>query len=347
VGKRDNTVRLLRSGTSPATFAADQATSYSSTGRPIRISKRLGAEGPARYVVPLVEGYVSLYSGESEQRDPVYYLQLPGVAFVTAVERSSSQLTLARALSGCSSLDFGTDEFQRLYPFNAGGMSRLVMAYNTCRQPGQPTVAVKRASGFRTSIGIKAGLNVSNFEVPAPAYAGLGAAQKAQGYQTGVTLNFSSFGPLSVQLEATFLVLNARYGPYEAYYSNVGRPSNAHTTQIRYAQIQVPVLLRYEFGRQTIRPFLNAGPSLALNLANESADTYPSTASGVITEAVELGKTGLGLAAGAGISIRRPSLPALSLEVRYDRVKESVAHNDYFLHLLRHDSLRLDVGITF
>ena len=109
----------------------------------------------------------------------------------------------------------------------------------------------------------------------------------------------------------------------------------------------MPFLLRYEFGNGTLRPYLNAGPALGINFGNSSADTYPSTASGTVTEPVELGKTALGVTAGGGIAIRTASSPVINLEIRYDRMGESTGHTNYFSNLTRHKSLRFDVGVAF
>ena len=345
-GKNGDLVRLARSGASLTAFGPAEAQSYGTSAGPMRVSKKSGVDAKPQFMLPLVEGYVRLYKAENEQSEKRYYLQLPGSAYVTEVEAVNNQLTLARSLPGCDALNFGTDEFQRRYAYSTDGMTRLVMAYNTCREPTKPSSISKRPSGLRASVGIKAGVNVSSFDVQAQAYAGLGQQRDALGYQAGVTLNISALTHVSAQVEATYMTLNATFGPYEAYASNVGFPSNSHTLRIKYSQIQVPFLLRYKFGNGVWRPYLNAGPTLGINFGNSSADTYPSTASGVVTEPVEVGKTALGMTAGGGVAIRAAA-SLISLELRYDRLGESTGTTDYFSNLNRHESLRFDVGIAF
>lgn len=345
-GKGYNTVRIARPGVPQAQFGPAEIQSYGTKGRSMKVSKVSGTGATPQFMLPLVEGYVSLYRGENAQGQKRYFLQQPGGAQLTEIEPLNNQLTLARALSGCATLDFGTDEFQRRYRYTTEGMTRLVMDYNTCRQPTQPSTVSRRPSGVRASLGLKAGVNVSRFDVQAQAYAGLGQQRDALGYQAGAMLNIATLTPFSVQMEATYMTLNSSYGPYEAYAGNIGYPSNTHSLRIKYSQVQVPVLLRYSFGHGMLRPYLNAGPTVGFNFKNSSADTYPSTSTGLIAEPVQLGKSALGFAAGAGLTINNAPLPGLSLEIRYDRLGESTGSTEYFSNLNRHSSLRFEVGIS-
>lgn len=346
-GEGFDQVILISDGGTKNIYSPAEARSFGSAAGPIRVSKRTAAEAKPQFMLPLVEGYANLYSGKNEQGEKRYYIQEPGAVYVTEVARASSQLVLARALPGCSTLDFGTNEFQRLYPYSTDGMTRLVAAYNSCLRPRQPSSILKRNSGWQTSFEVKAGVHAANFSIAAPAYEGFNQ-RDATGYQAGLALNVATLSHVSAQVEAVYMTFNSAYGPYEAYYSNIGLPSNQHTMRIKYAQIQVPLLLRYEFGHRAWRPFLNVGPSLGVNINNSSVDTYPSATSGqAVTEPVEVEKLVLGAVAGGGIAIYSAFLPVLSLELRVGQMGGGKANTSYFTHLRRQNSVQFDASVRF
>ncbi|MGY2132009.1 porin family protein [Hymenobacter sp. HD11105] len=347
IGKRQNTIRLHRSGIAPMKFDAAQISSYGNASRPIRISREIGSGGPSQLLAPLVSGYISLYTSEDEQQEKQYYLQVADSTHVKAVKRATHQLTLAQTLPGCSTLDFGSNEIQSRYPYTSKGMTQLIMAYNKCRHPALPSTVIKRASGWHASFGLKGGVNTSSFNLTGTSYAGFGKQKQATGYQVGASVNFSTLSNFSLGLEANYMQLRSLYGPYELYYYNLGNPENTHTIQIDYSQIQVPLLLRYQVGRSMWRPYVNAGPSIGIKLHDSSVDTFTSASSDTKSEAIEVGKRSLGIAAGGGVSIHHHSLPILSVELRYDRMNQGVAHTNYAVHLRQQRSIRLDIGVTF
>jgi hypothetical protein len=345
-GKQHGKIRLYRRDGGFSVFGPAQIASYGTANGVIEVSRQVSRNEPARLLMPLVTGYISLYKGKNDHHETVYYLQAPDSTHVTEVARASSQLTLARMLAGCPTLEFGLDETQSRYPYSTDGMIRLLTAYNSCRQPGQPTLLVKRAGGWRTSVGLKAGVNRAYFNILTPSYGGLGEHKNAAGYQAGITFNLAGLGHFSTQVEATYLAQRSSYGPYERYYSLIGTPGNTHLVTVRLSELQLPVLVRYEAGYGRWRPYLNAGPNVTLNLGNSSGAISPNSRAGN-QEPVEFGKASLGLSAGSGIALHSPSLPTISLEVRYDRAFQSPAHNEYLYHVSHHNSLRFEVGAAF
>ncbi|GAB2450938.1 hypothetical protein GCM10011375_36290 [Hymenobacter qilianensis] len=346
VGKQNNKVRLYRPGIEPIEFGAEEISSYGSNTGPVRVSKKIGLGGPSQFLVPLVVGYASLYTAENEKQEKLYYLQVADSAHVKVVERATHQLTLAQTLPGCPSLNFGSDEIQSRYPYTTQGMIQLIMAYNQCSHPTQPSTVVKHALGWQASFGVKAGINSSRFDLDGISYAGFGERKDATGYQVGASVNFSTLTHFSLQLEANYVQLRGSYGPYELYYYNLGNPENIHTIRINYSQIQIPLLVRYEFGQGVWRPYLNAGPNVAIKISDSSADTFAPTTSPQ-SDPIEVSKRAFGVAAGGGIMIHRPSSPILSLEMRYNRMNHGVAHTGYAVHLRRQHSIHLVLGIAF
>ncbi|WP_324677265.1 porin family protein [Hymenobacter sp. GOD-10R] len=343
VGKHAQLIRLYRPGMPAAEFSANQARSYGDASEPIGISKTVGPHGTPQFVRPLVQGYVTLYGGENAQGDKRYYLQPTDSTYLIEVPPSTARLTFHRLLAGCSSLDFGDDATVRQYPYNYSGMTRLIMAYNTCRQPSQPSKLAKATSGLRASFGLKAGLNWSDFSLSATPYEG--NHTQAIGYQGGAFLHFTTKTRFSVQVEATYLALRSNYGPTDAY-TGTSLYSATSSVSIRYSQVQMPLLLRYTLGYGNVRPYINAGPSYGLNFKNQSA-TIRQRSDQAQAEHYTLGhpdRSSLGWVGGVGLLIDRPALPILSVEARFDKLVDGLGYIAYTPH---HNTFRLDLGIAF
>ena len=332
VGKHYNKVRLRRPGMPPADFGAAEITSYGSAGGPIAVSRKVGAHGQPQFLVPLVVGTVRLFGGENDHAEKRFYLQPVDSATVVEVPPLTAQLTLARVLAGCPALEFGSDRLRNRYPYTTAGMSALVLAYNRCRQPQQPSSLAKRDNGLRASFGLKAGINTSGFALSPYSYGS--AHTGTTGYQGGFTLNVAAHTHFSVQFEAVYIALRSEY-------NTEGTGTDLLTTHIRYSQIQVPILLRYTLGHGTLQPYLNAGPSAGFNFGNSSTTRYGSPA---YETDVDLGTVAFGLAGGGGVAAHLPALPVLSLEVRFDKMLD---YNHFVYYTPKHASLRLDFGIAF
>ncbi len=340
-------VKLYRRGQPTQEFSPAEVRSYGNDHGPIGISQVVGRGGQPRFMSPLVSGYVSLYKGEEERREKQFFVQVPDSGYVREVALVSHQLTLARTLRGCPALEFGTNAFQRTYPYTIDGMSRLVIAYNACRQPEQTTALVKRrSSGWHAAVGFKVGPNYSSIQLSGMAQ-GYDADdhRDAFGYQGGFTLNVAAPINLSAQLEVNFARMRSTYGPYSvALGYNSGIPGDIHTATLRYSQVQVPLLLRYEIGHGGLRPFVNAGPSYVFNFDNSSFDATSTFGSGTREFALTVDKAAFGVVAGGGVLLRPASGPTLSLEARYSYVE----HNSIFVGPTpRSKTASLELGIMF
>lgn len=342
-GKHNRNIRLDRAGQATAGYGAADIASFGSGHQTEGVSRRVGARGGAQFMHPLVRGYVSLYTGKNEQQDRRYYLQLPDSTYVIEVALVNNQLILARNLPGCSTLVFGTNEIQRQYPYSTNGLSSLVMDYNRCRQPGKPTQRLKYNSHMEAAFGVKAGLNTSYSDLSIFAYSGTRMA--TTGYQLGGTLNLSSRTHFSVQLEATYLAMCTQYSASDPSAGNSGFPSNALTTQIHYAQLQVPLLVRYTVGYGVLRPYFNAGPTVAFTVNNSSMYSFPlAPASAPIPDApIHISRVFVGYVGGVGLELHAQKLPVLTLEARYDRMIDPAG---YIYYTPQRTALRLEAGLV-
>ncbi|WP_165699420.1 porin family protein [Hymenobacter jejuensis] len=337
------TVRLYQEGKGTTEFAPAEVTSYGDADGPIGVSKAVGPHGNRQFVAPLVHGFVSLYTGKNTDGDLRYYLQPADTAYVIEVAPGTARLTYLKVLTGCPTLDFTYSKIESRYPYTTPGVTSLITTYNTCRQPQQPSQVVKAPNGIRTSYGIKAGLNASDFKFSQKPYTG--QHQKALGYQVGLFVQTTNKSRLSALVEITYLALRSSYGPID-YFNGYAAYTTTLTTSVRYSQLQIPLLLRYTFGRKSIHPYLNAGPSYGLNFNNQSANIFQSSNQ---TEPDKHalhnpGGASFGLAGGAGILVQRASLPTLSLEVRTDQMLDATG---FYESAPTHKSLRLDLGIIF
>ena len=335
VSGNGNTVRLRQADGKRIEFGPTEASSYGDAAGVMGVAQKVGPHGAVQFVAPLVQGPVSLYGGKDSQGKRNYLLQLPDTAYLIEIRPQTAQLTFHKLLSGCETLQFGTNEAQHRYPICYTGLSRLVMDYNACTQPQRPSQLIKSSAGLRFTYGLKGGLNLSDFQLSPEPYPT--EQKQANGYQAGIFLRASNKTRFSLLLEANYVSLRSTYGP--ANYPN-GIFSYTRTVSIQYTQVQLPLLVRYTFGTGPIKPFLNAGRLYAISLNNKSTMIDRRTIS-PFTETyrpIDKPEGSFGWTLGAGSIIRYSSLPELSLEARYDRVQYKGG---------RHTSLRFDVGIGF
>lgn len=340
VGQHHSKVRLYQKGALPLEFGAVEATSYGSSTGVIAVSKQVGAHGQQQFMVPLVAGLVSLFSGENAEQDKRFYLQPADSAYVIEVSPLTAQLTYARQLPGCPALEFGSNKIQDQYRYNAAGVSALVMAYNKCRQPQQPTALVKHKSGARLAVGLKAGVNVSDIPLSNAPHSASHSGNT--GFQGGITFNIASRTHFSVQMEALYVTLRSTYGPFEKASYNSGIALNTNLIAVNYNQFQVPLLLRYTIGYGVLRPYVNAGGLYGLNSSNTSSLSYPIASNPPIPLAIS--KSSFGYAVGGGVAVHRAGLPELTLEARYAYMDGNVAQASYS-H--KQTSYRFELGISF
>ncbi|TGD79733.1 porin family protein [Hymenobacter wooponensis] len=349
-GSRLQTLILRRTGQAPTTFSPTAVVSYGDENSLLGQSKLIGPHASTpEFVTPLVQGYTSLYVGQTDNGKQVFYIQPADSTYLVAVPPQSSQLTYLRLLPDCPSLKLEYSETLRRYSYNSGGMSRLIMDYNACRKPQQTSLQLKKSEGSHVSIGVKGGINSSSFRNFPSAYTK--SAATGQGYQVGVLLNLSGKTRFSTQLEAVYIHLQGKSSANQVYNGNAYYNTDERLL-IDYAQIQVPLLFRYTLGNSTLRPFVNAGPIYGINFSDKSALMYHNYVDGTTTqippadEKISLKSqrtNSLGLTGGAGLMLRQPSLPTLMLDLRYDYMIDGNTNNT----TPNHQSLRLDLSVLF
>ena len=138
IGKNFQKINLTRAGQPVQQFGAAQVAAYGNANGVARVSKPVGARGPAQLLAPVVKGYVSLYSGQNTDGELRFYLQPADSAHVVEIAPATPELTYLRTLPGCPSLAFGYGKIQAQYPYNRGDLTRLVNTYNACGHSNRP-----------------------------------------------------------------------------------------------------------------------------------------------------------------------------------------------------------------
>ena len=210
VGSQYQLVRLYRPGQAPADFTPADATSFGSSQGPEKVTRRLTPSAPPRFMTPVVEGPVGLLAGENTRQKPAFFLQLPDSASLVEVPSGNNVLLLARALPGCASIDFGTDEFQRRYPYSRRGLAALVADYNRCRYPERPGRSLTRMRTTQLYFGVKAGVNLLQLELY-PEIFPVSTGRQNTGFQGGVMMHMATRTRFSAQAELLYVALRSTY----------------------------------------------------------------------------------------------------------------------------------------
>ncbi|MET4109124.1 porin family protein [Hymenobacter sp. UYP22] len=329
--KRLQEVRLKLPNQSGQTFTPTQAIAYGDETGPIRVSKAVHRQAAPKFLVPLLRGPVSLYSGENADGETRYFLQPVDSAYVVEIQPRTPRLAYLRVMPGCAKLDFSNLIIESLYRYNAGSLQQLVQTYNTCRFPQQASNKLTTFGGYRTHFGVKAGLNTTRFSEEVT---GLGQPKAKLGHQAGLFLLVSSKRAWGLQAEVTYAKINSEYTPV-AIYNGYATYTTTRAVEINYSQIQLPFLFRYTLPTTSWRPYVNAGPAYSFNFNRKSAEIFQDSDKPTpVRRPLKIPiSNSIGAAAGVGILLPKPQL---SVEGRLDYVFDPARM-----------TLRLDVGLAF
>ncbi|GAA3965482.1 hypothetical protein GCM10022407_09880 [Hymenobacter antarcticus] len=338
VGRHYQKVRLYRPDQQPTDFSAADIISFGSSQGPEKVARRLDPSAPPRFLTPLAEGTVSLMTGENTRHKSAFFLQLPDSANLVEVPPGNNVLVLARALPGCSAIDFGTTEFQRRYPYSRRGLTALVVDYNRCRYPKRPSRDLTRVRTTQLYFGVKAGLNVLRLEL-SPEVFPVSAATQNTGLQGGAMLHMATRTRFSGQAELLFVVLRSTYAPVVIDPLNPLSSTSVVSATVRYNQLQLPLLVRYTAGYGAVRPFANAGVIVASTLNNSSALHFPKDPG--YNPSIDIANFTYGATVGGGLMLYQAWRPRLSLEARYLRNNTQARFGE------RNATVQFDAGFYF
>jgi Outer membrane protein beta-barrel domain len=329
--KRLQQIQLRQPNQPVQTFSASQAAAYGDETGPIRVSKRVDHQASPKFLTPLLNGPVSLYSGENAEGELRFFLQPQDSAHVIEIQPRTPRLAYLRVMPGCEKLDFSNFGIESLYRYNTGSLQQLVQTYNTCRYPQEASSAPVTLGGYRTHFGVKAGANATRFTEKSVT---LGKPQSILSYQAGIFLSVNSKRVWGLQTEVTYARIKSGYEPVNVY-NGYATYTTTRAVEIDYSQIQIPFLLRYTLPGINWRPYVNAGPTYSFNFNRKSAEVFQdSDKTSPLRKPLNTPITNnTGAAAGIGLLLPQSKL---SVEGRVDYTFEPTRV-----------ALRLDVGLAF
>ena len=232
------------------------------------------------------------------------------------------------------------------YRYTPSGLVALTTDYNRCLQ--KPSERVNAPSGVRVLVGVKGGVGFPTFspmltDFYAQTVFGPGA-QDASSWQVGAVVVCTTRSNWGLQLEATYQRLAGTYLLPTRAAPNQGTYVGLYGVKLRYAQLQVPLLVRYTFSHGAVAPYLTLGPGLAANVSNSSTkQLVDSNGRPTGEQAYDTGGAAAILVAtgGAGLLLRKESWPALLLEARYDYPLDRFGNNTLT------KAVRLEAGVLF
>ncbi|MCC2546674.1 PorT family protein [Hymenobacter sp. BT175] len=185
--------------------------------------------------------------------------------------------------------------------------------------------------GWSRSFGIKAGLNRTRLTTPMRnPYSERVESEYAGNWQAGGFVNFAYYNGFSFQAEALLVQLTGAFE--EQIYTGTSAYTLTRTADYAFRQIRVPLQLRYQLGKGTARPFVFAGPHLAMAVTHDvSASDKRSDQANRTILPIEWQQSAFafGLQGGAGLYVALPNLPGFSIESVYSRGQQGtdVLHN--------------------
>ena len=315
VGRHYQQVRLYRAGQPAADFGAADITTVGSLQGPEKVVRRLSRTAPPRFQTLVVQGQVSLLAGDNARAKPTFFLQLPDSTSLLEVPAGNNVLLLARALPGCPSIDFGTEEFQRRYPYSRRGLANLVVDYNRCRYPANPSQHFTHVRTTQRYFGVKVGVNTLRLDLYREVFP-VSSARQNIGFQAGAVLRVDTRSRFSGQAELLFVALRSTYDPVVIDPNNPLSSTSVVSATVHYNQLQLPLLVYYTAGHGLVRPFAHTGVIVASTLSNSSALHFPK--SQVLYDSpIDIADFTYGAAVGGGLMLYQDWRPRLSLEARY------------------------------
>jgi hypothetical protein len=273
-------------GAAVETFSTAQLTGYGlrnehKTYRALAVPTPDSAAGPApRYFFEaLVSGPGNLYFLRDAERVDHLYAATPSLPLTELIyrkvrveregqtfleEQATFRTTLALALRGCAAAQSQLPTLT----FDARSLARVVRSYNNCQAPlaaATPASEARReAQGPRPRLGVLLGAKQTRLRFR-------GDYRLSDTHEVGpdtapvvgiaLSLPLTSFSR-KLSLEADLFYETQRYSQL---FESQPFPNYRPASQVNFdlAYLRIPLLLRYTFPKGLVRPFLEAGPTLA------------------------------------------------------------------------------------
>lgn len=188
----------------------------------------------------------------------------------------------------------------------------LVQKYNYCKDPTVVNQSLDQGRKLRLKVGLTLGfrrynMDISDLQPPNRLYEGSGASLRFGGL-----ISLSYFRKLSLQ---TGVVYN-RYATEGQYAYSLGFGKLSHEV----TNIDVPILLKYNFSTKKAAPYFIGGIHLGKLLKGTSTEVRTEADTIILDEAYDLTLNNIvTYAAGFGVTLQLGKSTALNLDLMYNR----------------------------
>jgi hypothetical protein len=279
------------------------------------------------FLLQLSKGDINLYYLR-EKHLKTFFIQKDSSELIELPEKKDAKDSaffrdnLVGITAGCPAV---TDAI-KVVSYNKNSMGKLFRRYNHCILRPFPFLRFGLLAGY-------------GWTIPDPSAIGLTAMDEFFfGYEGRYILGLFADKPILMSDFSMHLELT--YNKY-AFANNEIIDNRDLDFVANVSSLGMPVLLRYSYPSNRIRPFVNAGGYLSWNLKNEN-NLYEATVNHTLVEIAEIRENSLiskymgGLALGAGFEYRLNFRRSLFIDFRYNRLygltnKDSMIFTEFLL----------------
>ncbi|MFD2514030.1 porin family protein [Pontibacter locisalis] len=296
-------------------YSAKDVLTYSTSDSIFYESKKVTA-GKADKIVFLrvvVDGPVKLYSGNGIEEGVEFYLQKPNSP-VIQLYQPYYKGTVASFASDCETLQASSKNLPR---YTASSLADFVRKYSACKYDDQESRVYLNHSKIGVLFGIRAAVLSSSFRFDSNLPETSDDFERGNKLSGGIFLNIHMADKKwSVQPEVSY----AQHSFESVYkYQHPFAVDYTNTFTYNITQLQVPLLLKYTFGENRIRPFVNAGPNINFLISNDIKRITTYETGQVLTKSYGDANRSVGYLGGAGIQYTLSGRRTLLLELRFSR----------------------------
>ena len=196
--------------------------------------------------------------------------------------------------------------------YNEKSIANLVAQYNNCKAPNSISKSLGQGRKLTVKPGLTVGfrrynMKISDLQPPNQKYEGKGADLRF-----GVLFSLGYFRKLSLQ---TGIIYN-QYATEGQYTYSLGFGQLSH----KFSNLDVPILLRYNFSTKKVTPYFIGGIHLGKLLKGKSSELKIEVGTTVIDEEYDLVLNNIvTYAGGFGVAIQFGKSTRLNLDLMYNR----------------------------
>ncbi|GAB3203107.1 outer membrane protein W [Pontibacter aydingkolensis] len=274
---------------------------------------KVGKEDRVVLLRVIVDGPVKLYSGSGLIDGVEFYIQKPDSP-VTQLYQGYYKGTISSVTSDCDAFQVSSENLPK---YTATSLSDYVRKYSACKYSGNESKVYLNHSRVGVSYGIRAAMLTSSLQFDSKLSETSDDFNTNNNLSAGIFLNFHMAGnKWSIQPEISY----TQYS-FESVYEYQHPVAIDYTNTFTYktTQLQVPLLLKYTFGENRMRPFVNAGPSINFLISNDIQRTTTNEIGQTWTKSYDDANRSVGYLGGAGLQYTLNDKRAVLLELRYSR----------------------------